>query len=135
MGINNAGQIFGHSEFETNNFDTHAFLVDNGVMVDLRDLPAGGELSADDFVFVSDNGDAAGPRYAPAPVSIVTRPGEGVGGSDRVTIIWADGAIRNQWLRVYVLATAATGLSASAFAGTALGTPWALNTTGTPSGT
>ena len=32
------------------------------------------------------------------------------GGVDRVTILWADNAIDNQWLQVSVLATAHTGL-------------------------
>ena len=36
----------------------------------------------------------------------------GVGGSGRVTITWADGAIRNEWLQVTVNPTAVTGLTA-----------------------
>jgi hypothetical protein len=40
------------------------------------------------------------------------RPGAGAGGSDRVTIIWPDGAIRRQWLQVTVRDTPAIGLSA-----------------------
>jgi hypothetical protein len=47
---------------------------------------------------------------APAPASVTVRVGAGKGGSDRVTIIWADGAIRNQWLAVTVLPTSRTGL-------------------------
>ena len=33
-----------------------------------------------------------------------------MGGSDRITIIWSDGAIKKQWLRVTVKTTGATGL-------------------------
>jgi hypothetical protein len=47
----------------------------------------------------------------PVPDSIGVRPGAGVGGSDRVTIIWPDYAILGSWLQVTVLATAETGLS------------------------
>src|SRR5205085_10522629 len=36
----------------------------------------------------------------------------GFGGSDRVTLIWEDGAIRNEWLKVTVRADATTGLLA-----------------------
>ena len=40
-------------------------------------------------------------------------PGAGLDGADRVTLIWADGAIRNRWLQVTVLATDNTGLAAN----------------------
>jgi len=49
----------------------------------------------------------------PAPESVTVRPGEGVGGSDRVTIIWADGAILKQWVEVTVQPGANTGLGAA----------------------
>ena len=39
-------------------------------------------------------------------------PGAGLNGSDRVTIIWADGAIQKQWLQVIVQPTVSTGLMA-----------------------
>jgi hypothetical protein len=41
-------------------------------------------------------------------VSVSVFAGAGVHGSDRIELIWADGAIVNQWLRVTVLATANT---------------------------
>ena len=37
-------------------------------------------------------------------------PGAGVNGSDRITILWPDGTIRNTWLEVSVLPTFAMGL-------------------------
>ena len=43
--------------------------------------------------------------------SITVRAGAGLDGADRVTLIWADGVIRNCWLQVTVLATDATGLA------------------------
>ncbi|MBE3071274.1 MAG: PKD domain-containing protein, partial [Planctomycetes bacterium] len=80
----------------------------NGVMIDVADL--GGTPDAADFIFTVGN-DSAPSTWAPAPapLSISVRPGAGVGGTDRVTIIWAEGAIRNQWLRVTVLADANGG--------------------------
>jgi hypothetical protein len=41
------------------------------------------------------------------------RRGEGLGGSDRVVITWADNLIRNTWLQVTVLADSHTGLAKS----------------------
>jgi hypothetical protein len=75
----------------------------NGIMVDMNGLS--GTPTAGDFVFRVN--EAAAPDTwspAPAPESVTMRPGEGVGGSDRVTLIWADGAILNQWVEVTVLA-------------------------------
>ena len=40
-------------------------------------------------------------------------PGAGVGGSDRITLTWADGAIRNTWLQVTVKPGGNTGLAAA----------------------
>jgi probable HAF family extracellular repeat protein len=83
----------------------------NGVMIDIT--TPGGELSADDFVFRRDNNNLFRDwSAAPPPESITVRPGAGVGGSDRVTITWADGEIRNEWLEVTVRANADTGLTA-----------------------
>ena len=85
----------------------------NGIMVDVFDLPSATDLTADDFELatgVSD--DPAGWTAAPAPSSISVRRGAGPYGSDRVTLVWPDGAINNTWLRVAVLATAGTGLVA-----------------------
>jgi hypothetical protein len=81
-------------------------------MVDIDHLAAD-VLSADDFVFQfgNDDADPAGWLPAPSPASIAVRRGAGVNGSDRVTLVWPDGAVRNAWLRVTVLDTADTGLS------------------------
>jgi hypothetical protein len=48
---------------------------------------------------------------APTPVGITKRDDAGVGGSDRITLVWGDGVIRNTWLQLTVNATAATALS------------------------
>jgi hypothetical protein len=84
----------------------------NGVMIDVQDLPViDALLDVDDFDFGG----------AGNPISIDVRPGAGVGGSDRVTLIWRDynpqdvsplpQAVGNGWLTVTVKANAHTGLS------------------------
>ncbi|HUT12621.1 MAG TPA: dockerin type I domain-containing protein, partial [Thermoguttaceae bacterium] len=75
----------------------------NGIMVDVADAP--GAITAGDFLFhVGNQTDPSNWAEAPTPQSVEVRPGAGVGGSDRVTIVWADHAIENQWLQVSVRA-------------------------------
>jgi len=83
----------------------------NGVMVDVENLPV--NLTAADFLFRSGtSANAAQWSPAPAPASVDVRRGAGVNGSDRVTLTWADGVLRDTWLQLTVLANANTGLSA-----------------------
>ena len=71
----------------------------NGVMIDIAGL--NGTPTAADFTFrVGNNNTPAGWALAPAPANITVRAGAGTGGSSRVTITWADGAIKNTWLQV-----------------------------------
>jgi hypothetical protein len=78
-------------------------------MVDVAELP--GAPTLDDFSLrVGSNDDPSTWANAPDPV-ITLRPGEGAGGTDRITLTWPDGAIRGQWLQVTVQATAATALA------------------------
>jgi hypothetical protein len=84
----------------------------NGVMIDVRNLPRGTGLDRADFHFRA--GNTANPATlanAPAPTRLVVRRGAGVGGSDRVTLVWADGAVSNKWLQVTVRANNDTGLA------------------------
>ncbi|MEM7317325.1 MAG: hypothetical protein AAF497_29720 [Planctomycetota bacterium] len=84
----------------------------NGIMVDIEGVADPLALSATDFEFRVGNSDAVDAWMdAPAPQNITTRVGEGVGGSDRVTVIWNDNDIQKQWLEVRVLPTVNTGLS------------------------
>jgi hypothetical protein len=84
----------------------------NGIMVDIDGLP--GTPTVGDFgVRVNQAGAPDSWSAGPAPESVTVRAGEGVGGSDRVTIVWADGAILNQWVEVSVLPGANTGLGAA----------------------
>ena len=77
----------------------------NGIMIDVADLPSGITPQATDFVFlVGNDDDPARVDRRAAPKSVSIRPGDGVGGSARITILWDDHAIENQWLRVQVLA-------------------------------
>ena len=85
----------------------------NGVMVDIAGLPASGVIGANDFGLRA--GTTADPSTwpaAPAPTAVTVRRGAGVGGSDRVTLVFADGAITQKWLQVTVLASARTALAA-----------------------
>lgn len=84
----------------------------NGLIVDIAGLPSGVTLSGDDLLFRT--GNDSNPNAwlpAPQPQSITIRRTAGKDGSDRVTVIWADGAIRNKWLQVTVDATDDTGLA------------------------
>jgi len=77
----------------------------NGIMVDLSNAPNAAALTAADFSF--SEGNTATPSSwssAPAPLSVTDRPGAGIGGSDRIEIIWSDGSIKKQWLQITVKA-------------------------------
>lgn len=81
----------------------------NGVFVDIRFLP--GTPSLEDFEFrVGNSSNIETWSLAPDPVSITVRRGEGVHGSDRITLIWPDEAILKSWLEIQVLPTERTGL-------------------------
>jgi hypothetical protein len=82
----------------------------NGIAIDLAGLEATPDVS--DFQFVAGNTtDPSTWAAAPAPSAIVRRAGAGVGGSDRVSITWPDGAIKKQWIRVAMLPSSYTGLA------------------------
>jgi rhamnogalacturonan endolyase len=91
----------------------------NGIMVDIQNLANPTGLNATDFQFKmgnDNNPDGPGWTLAPAPISVDVRQGQGIGGSDRVTIIWDEetgNSIKNQWLQVTVKANTNTGLSAA----------------------
>ena len=83
----------------------------NGVMIDLTRLD--NNLDADDFEFhYGNSGDPAQWAAAPAPLFVTERPSGRADGATRVSIVWADNAIRNAWLRVTVKANADTRLAA-----------------------
>ena len=90
----------------------------NGVMIDLAGRPAGAVLTAADFDVKVLAAGVARPEYTeswpagPAPSQVVVRPGAGTGGTDRVTLIFADGAIKNTWVRIEVKPNERTGLTA-----------------------
>ncbi|MFA6039220.1 MAG: type II secretion system protein [Candidatus Peribacteraceae bacterium] len=78
----------------------------NGIMVDLAFSPNPAGITAADFTFQQSFTWAV----TMAPSSVTVREGAGVGGSDRVTIIWPDNVLQRKWVRVTVLATPNTGL-------------------------
>jgi hypothetical protein len=84
----------------------------NGLIVDIAGPH--GAITAADFSFRIGNNNAPGTwSPAPLPSSITVRSGAGAGGSDRVTLIWPDGAISKTWLQVTVRPTPHTGLAAA----------------------
>ena len=89
----------------------------NGIFIDVANLS--GIPTVADFEFlvggvgVFDGGPATWTEVPPNPISPTVEPGAGVNGSDRVKLIWADGeAVKNNWLRITMLDTVNTGLSA-----------------------
>jgi hypothetical protein len=84
----------------------------NGLMVDLAG--AHGTITANDFVFKVGNNNAPDTwGVAPAPTLVSTRVGAGAGGSDRIELVWPDGAIQRTWLEVVVRGNDAQGGSNS----------------------
>ena len=81
----------------------------NGVMVDVAG--SWGMLTPDDFVVRIGRGGDVATWAAGATPAVTVRPGAGIGGTDRVTLVWPDGAIRNSWLELTVRATPRTGLA------------------------
>lgn len=82
----------------------------NGVIIDAVSLANGPAMNASDFIFkVSTDG----VNWSPAPVNVglAVRAGEGVNGSDRIEILFADATITNEWLQVTMKADASTGLT------------------------
>jgi hypothetical protein len=82
-----------------------------GVMIDVANVP--GTITAADFGFKTGNTNntATWTPLTAAP-TVTLRPGEGDGGSTRVSLTWPDATIKKTWLQVTVLASAATGLTA-----------------------
>jgi hypothetical protein len=82
----------------------------NGIMIDVARLAGADRLTAADFAFRAGNSnDPSAWPVAPTPSGITVRRGAGVGGSDRITLLWSNG-IMGQWLQTTLLATANTGL-------------------------
>ena len=104
----------------------------NGIMVDLlgsgihsaiqTNFTADPNSITNDFTFKVGNNNSPGSWVAgPLPTAVLVRTGmtgaaNGAGtvsGSDRIELIWANGAITQKWIEVTVLATPDTGLAAN----------------------
>jgi hypothetical protein len=82
----------------------------NGIMVDIAGFH--GAITASDFTFkIGNSNTPSGWVQAPDPIAVSVRVGAGVGLSDRVEIVWDNGAIVNTWLEVIVAANENTGLT------------------------
>ena len=85
----------------------------NGVMIDLVNPANGPAINASDFQFhVGNDNNPSSWILGTTPIA-VDLPGLGVGGSDRIEMIWPDGAIQNQWVQITVLPTLHTGLASA----------------------
>ena len=83
----------------------------NGIMIDIAGMAESAVIDAGDFLFrVGNDGQPEQWLPAPSPLDVQRRRGAGVGGTDRVTIVWDDQAIVGQWLQVVVLANDDTQL-------------------------
>lgn len=101
--------LFDDQTATADNYSSYSLGI-NGVMIDIESL--NGEVDAGDFEFkVGNIDDSDDWTEAPAPDSISTSPGEGIEGSDRITIVWPDGAIKSTWLQVRVLGNTTTKLA------------------------
>ncbi|MFO0914559.1 MAG: Ig-like domain-containing protein [Pirellulales bacterium] len=87
----------------------------NGLMIDISGLAQPGQLSASEFEFRVGSSLNNVANWTPLGIQpqVSVRAGAGANGSDRVTLIFPDGAIVDQWLEVKVLTGAVTGLSAA----------------------
>ena len=82
----------------------------NGVIIDLEGAYSG--MDETDFSFRVGNSNFPDTwSDAPAPLSISFGEKTGANGSDRLTLIWDDGVITDQWLEIKVLANDRTGLA------------------------
>ena len=85
----------------------------NGIIIDVDRPSVAASMHISDFGFRVGNNDAPSTwELAPGRSGASLRSGEGLGSSDRVMIVWPDGAIVNQWLEVTVKANDRTGLEA-----------------------
>lgn len=83
----------------------------NGIYIDVAALPGIPVLA--DFSFRTGNNNSPGSWPAAANPVISLLPGAGLGGAQRIKLVWSDNAIPNKsWLQVTVKATANTGLAA-----------------------
>jgi len=71
----------------------------NGILIDIKN--GGLPVTAENFTFrVGNDNSSESWAAAPPPALIDRRDGAGVDGSDRITLVWPDRSIRNEWLRV-----------------------------------
>jgi Concanavalin A-like lectin/glucanases superfamily/NHL repeat len=85
----------------------------NGIVVDLNGTTNLASINASSFQFATwSSFPDATPNFVTVnpTVMVSTFAGGGVGGSDRIKLVFDDNAIQESWLRITVLANASTGL-------------------------
>jgi hypothetical protein len=85
----------------------------NGVMFDMKDMALGTQppnVEVKVGIPGASPGDPVTWTEGPRPTTIARRNGAGVNKTDRITLIWPNGAIKNQWLQVTVKADAVSWL-------------------------
>ena len=86
----------------------------NGFFIDVAGMAPGAVLTPLDFAFNIRRAGSSPAWFSIGDIpAITTRPGEGVGGSARITITWPDNLLRNAWVNIVMLPNILTGLSAS----------------------
>ncbi|MEM6259637.1 MAG: hypothetical protein AAGI37_15265, partial [Planctomycetota bacterium] len=82
----------------------------NGIMIDIASLRST-QLTASDFeVKVGNDNNPAAWSLESLISSVTIRPGDGIDGSDRVTLLFEPESIVNTWIEIRVLANTNTGL-------------------------
>jgi hypothetical protein len=84
----------------------------NGLMIDIPNAPNTIPTSSFTFRHGNNNNPASWPvlNIPAGGLQVSVRPGAGVGGSNRVTLILPDGLVTKRWLQVTVAAGPSTGL-------------------------
>jgi hypothetical protein len=89
----------------------------NGIMVDVAGVAAGQTPTFDDFEFrVGNDSLPGGWTTVPPNPGVTLRRGEGINGSDRITLIWTGtNAVKGQWLKVRMKANTNKNLPEDVF--------------------
>ena len=83
----------------------------NGIIIDVANLGNVTPTLADFTFKMGTGGDPSTWKTAPMPDNPAVYPGQGIGGSTRIELIWPDYSITNTWLQVTMPVNPVTGLA------------------------